>query len=218
LRLADIRLLAGKLLSGQPWSQLRTVFRSLLSWPTDVAWRRSDDAIFATEARALVRIRPGAEPERICEPVLAFNFNGIDVADDGAVVGVEQGIGQAFSWGRVQRFDVAQSPVAITRSSELEGQTRLMSVCFAGSLRKVVVAQALTWPLGAIIFLDYPTMSNARIVRGFDMPGKLAYLAGGDLLAVSTRSGVMLHALEELHRCAQPLAARPKLLFEINPP
>ena len=115
-RLRDLLALTKLLKKGTRWSELRESFRSVLSWPTDVAWRAQDDTVFVTEARALVCVGHDSEPRRICEPELAFNLHGLDVAPDGALVGVEQGIGQMFSWGRVERFEFTDTGVQISRT------------------------------------------------------------------------------------------------------
>ncbi len=194
----DLLALAKLLRKGTRWSELRGSFRSALSWPTDVAWRARDDTVFVTEARALTRVEPNSEPERICEPELAFNLHGLDVAPDGALVGVEQGIGQMFCWGRVERFEFTEAGIRISRSVAAEGLTRLMALCFVPSRRQIVVAQTLTWPLGALLTFDYPFLDNARILRGFDFPQKVEYIPYRDLLAVNTPEGVELIPVAEL--------------------
>lgn len=189
-----VRLLA----KGTPWAELRDKFTSVQSWPTDVAVRRADGRIFATEARALVEVSADETPQRICIPPLAFNLHGLDGADDGALVGVEQGVGQTFSWGRVERFEPG-SVMRVNSCLALEGQTRLMAICYIRGRNKVVVSQMLSWPLGALIMLDYPALDNARILRGFDFPQKLEFIPRRELLAIGTPNGVELLPMSGLN-------------------
>lgn len=196
LRFAEVKDVIAKLVRGESWSQLRKSVRFLLNWPTDVAWRESDGAIFATEARALVRVRRNAVPERLSERALMFNLHGLDVADDGAIVGVEQGIGQAFSWGRVERFSLESDGLHVTDCAVLEGRTRLMALCYAPPTRSIVITQTLAWPLGALVFVNYPEMDDVRILRGFDMPQKIEFVPVREQLAVSTPDGLLLLSLE----------------------
>lgn len=206
-RLRDLLPLTKLLKRGTRWSELRGSLRWTLSWPTDVAWRAQDDAVFVTEARALVRVGHNSEPKRVCEPELAFNLHGLDVAPDGSLVGVEQGIGQVFSWGRVERFEFTEVGVRASRSNAAEGLARLMALCFVPSRRQIVVSQTLSWPIGALLTFDYPSMDNVRILRGLDFPQKVEYIPHRELLAVSTLDGIELISTAELDR-AIPLNSR----------
>jgi hypothetical protein len=168
-----------------------------------------DGTVYVTEARALTRIRTkGAMPEQVSKPELVFNLHGLDVAADGALVGVEEGVAQDSGWGRVLRFDLGPNGVHDTRSAGIDGQPRLMAIAFVGSVGKVVVTQSLTWPHGRIIVLDYPDLDNPRFIAGFDLPGKIEYIPRRELLAVATRGGIELLPVSELVR-AKPLEPRP---------
>jgi len=192
--------LAIKLRGGTPWSDLRDKLQAVLSWPTDIACGK-DGTIFVTEARALVRIDAAARlPQCICRPELAFNLHGIDVASDGAVVGVEQGVGQAFGWGRVLRFEISQGGCLCSTSTTAEGRSRLMGICFVPPLNKVIVTQALTWPYGGLLALDYPTLNNPKFVGGFDFPQKVEYVPKRELLAIGTLRGLEIVAISKLER------------------
>jgi hypothetical protein len=115
-------------------------------------------------------------------------------------VGVEQGVGQAFSWGRVLRFELTPDGVLYAISSAAKGRSRLMAICYVPPLNKVIVTQTLTWPHGGLLVLDYPALDNPKFLAGFDFPQKVEYVPKRDLLAVSTLYGVELIPLTELDR------------------
>jgi hypothetical protein len=196
---SEIAAAAMLLLKGQSWSNIRDSLHSLLSWPTDVVCT-ADGTVYATEARALVRIAPDTVPDRISRPAMAFNLHGIDVAADGALVGVEQGIGQDFSWGRVVRFEWTPEGLRYSFSSAAEGRSRLMAICFVPSRNQVVVSQTLSWPHGGLLVLDYPGLETGRFLAGFNFPQKLEYVPNRDVLAVGTRDGLVLLPVSELDR------------------
>jgi SIR2-like domain len=173
---------------------------SLLRWPTDVVIA-GDGTVFATEARALVKLDGKKPPQRVAEPALVFNLHGLDPAPDGALVGVEEGVAQDLAWGRVERFVPAPGGMQCMRSEAVEGTPKLMGICFVPPLSKVVVTQGLTWPHGRLIVLDYPSLENARFLDGFDLPGKVKFLPKRDLLAVGTRHGVELVNIAALKKC-----------------
>jgi hypothetical protein len=198
IQLKEFASLAKKLLAGARWSELRASVTSVLSWPTDVTVQSIDGRVFVTEARALAEVTADQPPSVICVPPLAFNLHGLDSADDGGLIGVEQGIGQTFSWGRVERFSFIADGVTFAISEQLNGLTRLMAICYVPDRRKVVVSQTLSWPLGALIVADYPKLDNAKILRGFDFPQKLEFVPHRDTLALSTKDGVELMPLSDL--------------------
>jgi hypothetical protein len=188
------------LLRGTPWAELRDKFNAILSWPTDVAVRASDNRVFTTEARALVEVGETRKPVRVSVPPCAFNLHGVDACDDGGLVGVEQGVGQTFSWGRVERFDLGNPTNQISRSAALEGHMYLMAICYVPDRQEVVVSQTLSWPLGALLVLDYPGLNNVRVLRGFDFPQKLEFIRNRNLLAISSPGGIGLLPTGELDK------------------
>lgn len=202
LREARDLLLAirGGVRSTDLWSKLPSILR----WPTDVTVT-ADGTVFATEARALVKLpAEGGEPDRCYEGELLFNLNGVAAADDGALVAVEQGIGQAASWGRAHRFLVDGDRVTSQLAPSVDGMPRLMGVCFVPGLRKVVLARCLSWPLGGLIVLDYPTLDKAGVLTGFNLPSALAHVPGRGELAVQTADGVCLIPVQALNE-AEPI-------------
>lgn len=208
LRIRDIVKAALKILRGNATESIWSDVSSVLRWPTDVV-AMDDGTIYVTEARALAKIRAKSGlAEQICKPELAFNLHGLDVASDGALVGVEEGVAQDTGWGRVLRFELGAYGVRDTRSAAVEGQPRLMAIAFVASVQKVVVTQSHTWPHGRVIVLDYPELDNARFIAGFDLPGKIEYIPNRELLAVATPAGIELLPVAELAR-ATPLEARP---------
>ena len=203
-KLFEIFMAARRLRAGARGDALWSGMRSLLRWPTDVA-AMPDGSIFATEARALVQILRSAPPRRVAEPAFIFNLHGLDVAAADALVGVEEGVAQDGAWGRVETFRLNPHGVTCVPSAELEGQPRLMGICFVPPLHVVVVTQSRTWPHGRLIVVDYPSLANARVVSGFDLPGKIAFVPIRNVLAVGTHHGVELVDLSEL-TAAEPLA------------
>jgi len=204
-KLSEIFTAARRLRAGVRGDALWSNVRSLLRWPTDVA-ALPNGSIFATEARALVQLVRDAPPRRVAEPALVFNLHGLDAAGDDALVAVEEGVAQDGAWGRVETFRLSPHGVTCVPSAELEGQPRLMGICFIPPLQLVVVTQSLTWPHGRLIVVDYPSLSNARFIAGFDLPGKIAFVPVRDMLAVGTHHGVELVELSEL-AAAEPLRA-----------
>ena len=208
LRVRDLIKAALRIMKGTATTSIWSDIPSVLRWPTDVV-TLADGTIYATEARALTKIpAKGGMPQQVCAPELVFNLHGLDVASDGALVGVEEGVAQDTGWGRVLRFERGPHGVRDTRSAAVDGQPRLMAIAFVTSIGKVVVTQSLTWPHGRIIVLDYPALDDARFVAGFDLPGKIEYIPRRELLAVATRGRVQLVPVSELQR-AKPLEARP---------
>jgi len=48
----------------------------------------------------------------------------------------ERGIGQAFSWGPVERFELVGTNMRVSRSSKAEGLTRLMALCYRSTTHR----------------------------------------------------------------------------------
>ncbi|HEY0394152.1 MAG TPA: hypothetical protein VGD01_06625 [Candidatus Elarobacter sp.] len=200
---AELIALTKRLRAGLRGDALWSAIRSLLRWPTDVA-ALPDGSVFVTEARALVKISYKAPPLRVCEPPLAFNLHALDAVGDTTLVGVEEGVAHEGGWGRAALYHIEAHPVTYTYSAELEGLPRLMGLCFVPPLGCVVVTQSLTWPYGRLIVVDYPALSNARSLAGFDLPGNIAFVPGRNMLAVATRSGLELLPIDVLAQ-ARPL-------------
>lgn len=207
LRMRDLATAALKILRGNATETIWSDVSSVLRWPTDVV-ALDDGTIYVTEARALATMPAKNRTASKYAAELAFNLHGLDVASDGALVGVEEGVAQDTGWGRVLRFELAPHGIHDTRSAAVESQPRLMAIAFVRSIQKVVVTQSLTWPHGRVIVLDYPELDNARFIAGFDLPGKIEYIPRRELLAVATRTGIELVPVAELAR-ATPLEARP---------
>jgi hypothetical protein len=116
-----------------------------------------------------------------------MNLHAIDFATDALVLGLELGVAQSNSWGRIIEFDL-QTFSPSTHVYDL-GLPRLFDLCVLPN-KKVLVSQHFPAPAGTILVYDYPPTTRQKKLSGFHFPNKLLFHPSWPFVICADRVGL----------------------------
>jgi SIR2-like domain len=159
-----------------------------LSWPTDIIWSRHLKALVATESTGLAIVNPDdGAIHHVAGPPLTLNLHAIDFLNDTTILGLELGVAQANSWGRITEFCLrTRRP---RRIFDL-GHARLFDICVLKAKKKILIAQLFPWPEGAILVFDYPPKQALKRVKGFHFPNRVVFHQNWSNILCSDQHGL----------------------------
>jgi hypothetical protein len=169
-------------------------FPGLFSWPNDLSWSERYKVLVISETRGLGTVEPlsGRVRHSPGHP-LTLNMNSIALTPNENVLGLELGISQARSWGRVIEFEYASGRYHATPDVFDLGLARLFDLAFTQG--KVLLAECLPDPAGSIVVHDYPLAHSPglrppRRVGRFDYAFKILCHPTWNFVLCADRRGI----------------------------
>jgi hypothetical protein len=123
-----------------------------------------------------------------------MNLHALDFLSPTQVIGLELGVAQSNSWGRLVIFDLSGSAAGLTVHDL--GLARLFDVCALPSGR-ILIAQHLPFPAGAVLVFDQPPTTELKRIAGFDFPHKIVHHPAWPFVLCSDRAGLHRIPLHE---------------------